>query len=503
MKRGRVVAALLVAVLAIPGVALAAWRASGDGSGRARADAIGSTGAPTVSATGRAVSVSWTAATLGGGAAADGYTVRRYADGSGTPETISSACTGTIAGLTCTESLVPAGSWRYTVTPVFGPWTGPESATSAIVSMAAPSFAFSSSATITALPAVKAGSLAQFGAGETVEFRLGSPTGTPLTGGTTPATIGAAGTATTSTTIPAGTSDGVHAVYAVGSLGSEASASLTIDRTAPAIGAAVIQKTLGGVPGYLRQGRTYRVFANVTDAVSTVATVTADVSTVTTGSTAVTLTTTGGPWTVGGVSYGYRSASVTANGTLAAGAKAFTVTATDSAGNSATTGGFSVTIDNTVPAASGISASNDSGGTVGRAETGDSIVYTYTEPIDPNSIIASWDGTATTVTLRLINAGGGDRVQIWNAANTAQLPLGVVRLGGTGYTASTVNFTGSTMTMSGSSITVVLGTPSGAVSTAVVASTMRWIPSATATDWAGNACSTTALNEPPALDPEF
>jgi hypothetical protein len=99
--------------------------------------------------------------------------------------------------------------------------------------------------------------------------------------------------------------------------------------------------------------------------------------------------------------------------------------------------------------------------------------------------------------------GGGDRVQIWDAANTTQLPLGVVRLGATGYTVTSVDFTNSTMTISGSTVTVVLGTPSGAVGSAVVTSNTRWNPSTVATDRAGNICRNTAVNEPVPADPEF
>ena len=65
----------------------------------------------------------------------------------------------------------------------------------------------------------------------------------------------------------------------------------------------------------------------MTDAGSGVATVRANVSTVTTGQTAVALV--AGSYSVGGVSYNYRSASVTANAVLAEGAKAYTITATD------------------------------------------------------------------------------------------------------------------------------------------------------------------------------
>jgi hypothetical protein len=164
-----------------------------------------------------------------------------------------------------------------------------------------------------------------------------------------------------------------------------------------------------------------------------------------------------------------------------------------------------VTIDTTRPNGSSLTTTNHAGGIVGRAETGDSITFTYSEPIDPNSILAGWDGTATPVTLQLLNAGGGggDRVQIWDATNTSQLPLGVVRLGSTGYTSTSITFTNSTMTRTGSAITVVLGTPSGAGTTAVVTSNTRWSPSTTATDLAGNTCPNTAVNEPGAADAEF
>ena len=124
----------------------------------------------------------------------------------------------------------------------------------------------------------------------------------------------------------------------------------------------MINKTAGDRPGFVKQGGTYFVYANANDTAGTtgthvISTVTANVTNITTGSTAVALTTAGGPWTVGGVSYAYRSASLTASNPVVAGAKSFTVTATDASGN---TGGFtgSVTVDNTVPTASNIQTTN-------------------------------------------------------------------------------------------------------------------------------------------------
>ena len=57
--------------------------------------------------------------------AVGGYLVKRYDSEHRLLQTILSACTGTITALSCVESSVPAGSWKYTVTPVIGTnWVG-------------------------------------------------------------------------------------------------------------------------------------------------------------------------------------------------------------------------------------------------------------------------------------------------------------------------------------------------------------------------------------------
>src|SRR5439155_26434414 len=140
------------------------------------------------------------------------------------------------------------------------------------------------------------------------------------------------------------------------------------------------------------------------------------------------------------------------------------------------------------------------------AQTGDTISFTFSEPTDPNSVIAGWDGSSTTVTVRLVNGAilANDSIAIYNQANTAQLPLGSVDLGSLGYTNADVNFTSSTMSMSGSVITVTLGTASGAGAQApLIGSVMSWTPSIIPTDRAANACLGTPALEPGALDKEF
>ena len=277
------------------------------------------------------------------------------------------------------------------------------------------------------------------------------------------------------------------------------------DTTPPVVSSSVISKATPYVPGFIRQGGTYYVYANVTDAGSGVATVRANVSTLTTGQAAVALV--AGSYSIGGVSYAYRSASLTANAVLTAGAKAYTITATDIATNSVIQAGFTVTVDNTQPSGSAIATANVGGGTVGRPELGDAITFTFTEQVDPQSILATWNGSATPVVVRITNAAGGDTLTVRNAANTAQLPLGSVNLGGTGYLTTTRDFgasgTASTMTQSGAAITIVLGTPSGATTTQATNTPMAWTPAAAATDRAGNACLTTAINEAAPADIEF
>ena len=277
---------------------------------------------------------------------------------------------------------------------------------------------------------------------------------------------------------------------------------IVTDTTPPVIASSIISKTVPYVPGYIRQGGTYYVYANVTDNIG-FGSVTADVSAVTAGQTAVALT--AGSYTAGGVSYNYRSASLTAGNPLAAGTKAYTVSATDVAGNAASPAAFSVTVDNTAPSASDIQTTNT--GTVGHPELGDTVIYTFSEPIDPQSILAGWTGTSTNVVVRIENNAAGDRVTIRNAANSAALPFGTVSLVGTNYVTANRDFgasgTPSTMVISGSTITVTLGTASGAVATQILPGIMIWTPSASATDRAGNACLVTPALESGILDTDL
>ena len=273
------------------------------------------------------------------------------------------------------------------------------------------------------------------------------------------------------------------------------------DIVPPTIARSAIAKATGTgqyLSGSIKPSGTFYVYANVTDTgpgASGVATVTADVSSIKAGATAVALV--AGSYTVTGVSFNYRSAAQTAD-SKAAGSYTYGLRAVDNAGNVATATA-SVTVDSTVPAGSDIQTTNV--GTAGMPNAGDTIVYTYTEQIDPESIQAGWTGASTAITVRFTLSG--NTVTIWNAANTTQLPLGSIALGAAYITTATATFN-ATIVQSGATITVALGSlTTGTVKTNSTARNMTWTPSATATDGAGNACSSTNKSESGALDVDF
>jgi hypothetical protein len=287
-----------------------------------------------------------------------------------------------------------------------------------------------------------------------------------------------------------------------------ASFTAAADWTAPSASAAVIGRTTAYYTGYVKQGASYYVYADVTDTgnpASGMESVTANVDTTTSAHTAVALV--AGSYTAGGVAYNHRSAALTANSTLVAGSYAFTITSTDKAAN-AETQSFTVTVDNTAPAASDVQSTNVSGGTVGHLDEGDTLTLTYNSVIDPYSILGGWSGASTKVQVYLVDGGSSadDSIEVYNMESTpVQIPVGTVDLGSRNYLTTgsgkhvvygtTGAATPSTMVQSGSSIVITLGAPGGASSTSTTHAAMVWTPSTAATDIAGNAVSATAATQ--------
>jgi hypothetical protein len=138
----RVLTSLLAATLATSAATAWAFWSAGSatgGYGAAAGSSVDQGATPTASAVAQAVTVSWAASMLSNGQAVTGYQVKRYDANTMAPQTILASCDGTVAGTTCVESNVAAGSWQYSVTPLFATnWLGAESAKSTTVTVAPP-----------------------------------------------------------------------------------------------------------------------------------------------------------------------------------------------------------------------------------------------------------------------------------------------------------------------------------------------------------------------------
>lgn len=292
------------------------------------------------------------------------------------------------------------------------------------------------------------------------------------------------------------------------------------DFRAPSASASLVVKsqTPGSATGHIRQGGSYRVYADVTDTgnpASGTAAVTADVSLFSAGITAAPLS--AGSYSVGGVTYSHRSAVLVADDPVAEGAKSFTLGLTDAAANSATAAGFSVIVDNAAPSATDIQTT--SGGTAGTPSDGDRMIYTYSEPIDADTIMSGWNGASADVDVTVVDGGGGllglgpddDVFTVKPDGAGTDLPLTVglgspdYAWGGLALLRSTCHatFNSSTMAMSANTITVTLGGSAGCPKNEGSSATLTYVPSAGATDWAGNALPTTARTELGGADRDF
>lgn len=174
-------------------------------------------------------------------------------------------------------------------------------------------------------------------------------------------------------------------------------------------------------------------------------------------------------------------------------------------------------VDNTPLRGVDIQSANG-GSTTGRMEAGDTMTFTYSDRVNPSSLISGWNGSALAVTLRardgnLLGLGNsGDTVDV--IRNGALVNLGSVNLRQNFIRSNaTVSFnatlTATTVTTNGvprTVVTVVLGpvaSGSGSIRTASAAAAMIWTPSSNAADLSGSRSSTAPATESGTLDRDF
>ena len=159
-------------------------------------------------------------------------------------------------------------------------------------------------------------------------------------------------------------------------------------------------------------------------------------------------------------------------------------------------------VDNTAPTGTAVQAANGTG-TSGRIDAGDVLTFSYSEAIAPGSILAGWTGAAVAVTVRVNDSSNADTLSLYNAANTTPLALSNDLRLNANRTTGGARFA-ATMTMTGTQVAITFGAlASGSVNTVAASTTMRWTPSAAATDLAGNSVTNTAVAESGAADRDF
>jgi len=181
------------------------------------------------------------------------------------------------------------------------------------------------------------------------------------------------------------------------------------------------------------------------------------------------------------------------------------VIATDGLGHQTTSATTTLIIDNTHPTAASVNAAN--GGTAGRIDSGDTLTFTWSEPMAPASILSGWTGGAQPIRIRVNDAGGADTLDLYDATGTTKLNVvsatQALRLNAN-WVNSTVWLDGS-MTMSGSGIIVTMGSlVSGTINTGVTTTAnLQWTSTAATTDVAGNSTTVTTVNETGTTDRDF
>lgn len=167
-------------------------------------------------------------------------------------------------------------------------------------------------------------------------------------------------------------------------------------------------------------------------------------------------------------------------------------------------------VDNTAVRGTDVHAA--AGGQAGKLSSGDTLTLSYSETMKPSTVLAGWTGTSTPVVVRLrdgLTLGlttNDDTLDVFtSSAYTTAVNLGSVNLKGNYVKNNKVVPFNATMVQSGSTITITLGS---AISNAgqlrtVASATMVWTPASTATDLAGNKCSTAPVTESGSKDRDF
>jgi hypothetical protein len=501
------------AVAAAAAGAGAAWYVSATAPTASVKGGMVATGAPPVVAvTGSNVTVSWTAAAP----PVSGYLVKAYDAATSGSRAVGAECAGTIASTSCTESVVPNGSWKYTVTPVLEAWTGTESPRSeaATVDVAPPTVAIT-------FPAASFYRSSDWNAGcASTICGTATSTGSTVTNvkvsvrqdaggrywngsnfaGTGETFTSAIGTTSWSLAFPAGAAmaDGTYTVHAVATDAntrtSETSVVAMIDNRAPTGDLATLATPLNDSPTLSMSSGT--VTDNGGSGVASVRYVYCPGTSCTPNVTVGTVTVAGAP------TYGF----VWDTSTLADGTYRVSATMTDAAGNtSALEPVQTLALDRSGPTITNVAIPN--GNQSKRLDSGDQVVVTFSELLDTRSLCSSWHGTGSQslqsnndVSVTVTHGTGAGHDVLTVSSGTCSFHFGSLDLGSNAWVSSTRTFKGSgsgrsRIDWSSSSMTLTITLGSGTSGTSNVGvKAMVYTPATDIADPLGNPIAVTSYS---------
>jgi hypothetical protein len=200
-----------------------------------------------------------------------------------------------------------------------------------------------------------------------------------------------------------------------------------------------------------------------------------------------------GSWSVGGLNLG----------SFNSGAIGYSATATDPAGNVSAAGTATNTKDVVAPTVTGVALAGGNG----TADSGDSVIITYSERMDASKFCGTWTNTGTglltlsannDVTVTLTDNGSNDKLTV-SSNVCSSLNIGTVTLGGNYTDSATATFQGSGNGKVSSvqwdpvtfKLTIVLGNlKTGTVRSGVGLGTPSYAPPPGLSDLAGNPIGT-------------
>ena len=206
---------------------------------------------------------------------------------------------------------------------------------------------------------------------------------------------------------------------------------------------------------------------------------------------------------IGSGTYNYSSATQTAKAGLTVGATlSYTLHMTDALSQAAAQS-YTVLVQAAAPPAgcraSSITATNG-GAAVQQMDSGDVILFGFTEPIDKQSIIPGWtgNGAAPPVTIKVADHSSADLITV--VYNGTATPLGTIATNANFVTGGEVDF-GGTLTTTGNDVRLSVDYKSGGSGSTVKApaSAMTWTPGSGLRDTSGNPCSSVPATQPAAV----